>query len=334
MAELVNNVFDTALIFEGGGMRASYTCAVVNALLETGIYFDNVYGISAGSSNTCNYVSRDIWRARTSFVEFVEDKDFGNWDTFLEHKGYFSAHYIYEESGLPGARLPFRMMDFDANPAKVTIAGFRRDTGETVYWTREDMGSLKDLMRRVRASSSLPLFMPPPMVDGYACYDGGLGEGAGLILPRAVSDGFEKFFIVRTRARGYRKKESGNPMSFLFPRRPHLRRALNTRGERYNAVCDEIERLEAEGRAYVFYPDSITAQSGTTDLAVLRENYGAGYAQALAEVPRWLEFLGLDAADLVPTEYREPQSDLPEEPDESFWDDDLDEEPEEGGLIG
>ena len=47
---LSSNVHDTALIFEGGGMRVSYTAAVVVALLDAGVHFDWVAGISAGSS--------------------------------------------------------------------------------------------------------------------------------------------------------------------------------------------------------------------------------------------------------------------------------------------
>ena len=37
---LSSNVHDTALIFEGGGMRVSYTAAVVVALLDAGVHFD------------------------------------------------------------------------------------------------------------------------------------------------------------------------------------------------------------------------------------------------------------------------------------------------------
>ena len=48
---LESNVFKTALLFEGGSMRGAYTCAVTAYLLEQGVYFDNVYGVSSGSSN-------------------------------------------------------------------------------------------------------------------------------------------------------------------------------------------------------------------------------------------------------------------------------------------
>lgn len=297
MTKLESNIFDTALIFEGGGMRASYTAAVANTLLENEIYFDNVYGLSAGASNAVNYVSRDIDRTKRSFVDFVQDPNFGGLDTLLEGKGLFSAEYIYQESGKPGEYLPFDMETFLANPAKVTIESFQRDTGFTTYWTKDDLQTLDDLMLRVRASSSLPFAMPSPEVEGERYYDGGLGEGAGFLLPRAKRDGFKRFFIVRTRPRGYRKKRPEGPLAKLtgawFWRRPNVARALSDRWARYNLAADEIDRLAAEGSAYVFYADAMMVDSAEKDLAKLQENYDIGYAQAQEELPLMKRFLNM-----------------------------------------
>ena len=295
--QLANNVFDTALIFEGGGMRVSYTCAVANVLLENGIYFDNVYGLSAGASNTVNYVSRDIYRTRRSFVELVCDPEFGGINTLLQHKGYFSAEHIYQIAGLPGEYLPFDFETFCANPAKVTIESFNRDTGESVYWTKDDMPTLADLMIRVRASSTLPIIMPPPKIDGSYYYDGGLGEGAGFLLPRAKRDGFTRFFIIRTQPKGFRKQIPVGPMSSITNTtlwgRPHVTQALKDRWWKYNAICDEIQQLEREGKAYVFYARDMAVSSGETNFYKLAKSYDAGYAQATEELPAMKAFLGL-----------------------------------------
>lgn len=295
--ELTSNVFDTALIFEGGGMRASYTSAVANVLIENGIFFDNVYGLSAGSSNAVNYLSRDTDRTRFSFVGLVEDPQFGGLDTLLQHKGYFSAEYIYQKAGLPGGTFPFDFETFAANPAKLTIEAFDRDTGESVYWTRDDMPTLDDMTIRVRASSSLPMFMPPPNIDGHYYYDGGLGEGAGFLLPKAQRDGFERFFIVCTRPRGYRKKPPVGTLNSMMNAalwgRPHVVKALKDRWWKYNRVCDEIEELEAAGKAYVFYAQDIDITSAETNLAKLQASHEAGCIQAAQELPRMKEFLGL-----------------------------------------
>ena len=66
--ELESNVFDCALCFEGGGYRASYTAGFANVLLENGVYFDFVCGISAGASHTVDYLSRDQARVRDAFI--------------------------------------------------------------------------------------------------------------------------------------------------------------------------------------------------------------------------------------------------------------------------
>ena len=54
-----NNIFDTALLFEGGGMRVAHSAGVTSAMLECELFFDYVCGISAGSSNAANYLARD-----------------------------------------------------------------------------------------------------------------------------------------------------------------------------------------------------------------------------------------------------------------------------------
>lgn len=294
LVKRVNNINDVALVFEGGGMRASYTSALAIVLLENGINITNVYGNSAGSSNTVNYVSGDIRRTRESFVEFADDPNFGGIDTFLQHKGIFNAQYIYQESGRPGNRLEFNFDSFAANPARATIAGFERDTGKTVYWTRDEMTTLDDLMVRVRASSSLPIAMPAPVIDGVAYYDGGLGEGSGIMVPRAEADGFEKLLMVCTRPRGYRKQEKNSALlNALLWRRPHVREALATRAQRYNEQLDYLDQLEREGRAYVFYSEGQEVESGERSVQKLIENHERGYAQAQRELEPIATFLGL-----------------------------------------
>ena len=50
MSQYEPNIDDVALIFEGGGMRASYTAGVVTTLLERELNFPKVYGISAATT--------------------------------------------------------------------------------------------------------------------------------------------------------------------------------------------------------------------------------------------------------------------------------------------
>lgn len=292
MAEtLESNVFKTALLFEGGSMRAAYTCAVAAELLDQSIYFDNVYGVSAGSSNTVNYVSRDIDRTIKSFTEFVQFENIGSWKTFLQHKGLWNAHYIYQEAGLPDGPLPFDIDTFNASPAKATILSFERDTGRDLYFRKDEMRTREELMLRVRASSTVPVFMPPPQINGRYCYDGGFAVGGGLPLELIAADGFEHVFVVRTRKRGYRKTGGNSWANAFFWHRPHMREAVLTRNARYNAACDLLDEWERSGRAYVFYADELTLSGTERDYDELCRNYESGRAQIKREWGKLMEFL-------------------------------------------
>ncbi|WP_302849027.1 patatin-like phospholipase family protein [Serinicoccus kebangsaanensis] len=288
-------VRDTALVFEGGGMRASYTSGMVVALLEAGIHLPWVGGISAGASNTCNYVSLDPWRARHSFTDFASDPRFGNWRSFARGQGWFNAQYIYEETSLPDQALPFDWDTFVASPAQVRIGAFDAAAGEPVYWGREDLATLRDLMVRVRASSTMPVVMPPVTIDGRVYVDGALGPSAGIPVDAARRDGFDRFLVVLTQERGYRKA----PQRGLGYLRRHFRRfpavvdALAARSARYNAAREELWALQESGQAYLFVPERMPVGNGERDIAKLRASHEAGLAQARREIPAIRDFLGL-----------------------------------------
>lgn len=295
MPGLSSNVTDTALLFEGGGMRASYTSGVVVALLDAGIHLDWVGGVSAGSSNTANYLSRDTDRARRSFTDFASDPKFGDVRTFVRGEGLFNARYIYQEAGLPGQALAFDWDTFAANPAAFRICGFNATTGEPVHWGREDIGDIHDLMIRVQASSTMPVLMPPVTIDGQVYVDGALGPAGGIPLDAARADGYTKFFAVLTRERGYVKPPQGGEWFFRrhFRRYPAVAEALMRRSERYNATREELFELERQGRAYLFVPEQMPVGNGERNVGKLSASHRTGLAQARRELPALREFLGL-----------------------------------------
>lgn len=300
MSQYEPNIDDVALIFEGGGMRASYTAGVVTTLLERKLSFPKVYGISAGASHAVNYVSRDIERSRASFTDLVRDPEFGGVGSFLSGRGFFNAHHLYEgiAEDLAGTDevMAFDFETFLANKAEVHIEGFDWETGETVAWTKADMPTMLDMMLRVRASSTMPLFMPPTTIDGRTYMDGGMGTSWGICLDAARCDGFERFFIVRTQPRGYRKKPLGAlPRAVFraaFRNHPLVAERTIERPSRYNALCDEVERLEREGSACVFYPDKMPVDNKETNWEKLCASYDAGYAQAQREAASWEAWIG------------------------------------------
>ncbi|MCL2470995.1 MAG: patatin family protein [Propionibacteriaceae bacterium] len=293
--DMTNNVTDTALIFEGGGMRGSFSAGVVTTLLAEGIFFDYVAGISAGSSNTVNYISRNPERARQSFVDFADNPKFGSWKTWLQGKGMFNAKFIYEESGLPGGPLPFDFDRFMANHAEFRIGGFDVAAGQTIYWSRKDIHQTFDLMTRVRASSSIPMVMPPVTINGRMYVDGALGVGGGIPLPVAQRDGYTKFFVVLTQKRGYVKRQQrpSAPLKAYYWKHPTIAEGILHRAGEYNAILEELKDLERRGQACLVFPDHMNVTNGTRNVPALQATYDEGIEQARRELPRWKEFLNL-----------------------------------------
>ena len=288
---------DVALLFEGGGMRAVHTAGVVETLIESNIHAGLVAGISAGSSHLANYLSRDAYRARRSFVEMAADPNFGDWRSFARGKGLFNAEYIYEQAGLPDQALPFDFETFSSSGAAARIGTFRCSTGETVFWTEEDTATMSGLMRMVRSSSTMPVWMPPVLIYGEYYVDGALGQDGGVPLSAARDAGFEKFLIVLTQPKGYRKIPPRRLTPFYrsyFRRFPAVGDALLHRWALYNETLDEIDELEASGEAVVFRPDKVMIRSYERRVDRLSEAYDLGREQARGEVGLWREFCGLD----------------------------------------
>lgn len=291
--EITNNINGTALIFEGGGMRASYTAGFLNILLEEELYFDYVAGISAGSSHSVNYLSRDVERSKKSFVDLVLDPNFGGWISFLKGEGFFRSDYIYEETPLSDAALPFDFNTFSANPARLRIGAFDSICGEMVYYSKDDIKNLKDLMKVVRASSSMPIFMPPTVIGEKVYIDGGVGGGIPLDI--AIKDGLKKYFVILSRPKGYRKdpvKYQGLLKSY-YRHSPNVIDALLRRHIVYNQTLDELYALEAEGKAFLVFPDVMPVTSRERNYDKLTNSYKAGYAQGKRDLPLWKDFLGV-----------------------------------------
>ena len=58
--------------------------------------------------------------------------------------------------------------------------------------------------------------MPPTTIDGRTYMDGGMGDSWGILLNAARADGYERFCIIRTQPRGYRKHAMSRGAQALF----------------------------------------------------------------------------------------------------------------------
>ena len=138
--------------------------------------------------------------------------------------------------------------------------------------------------------------MPPTTIGDRTYVDGGMGDSWGILLNAARADGFERFCIIRTQPRGYRKKPMGSLEQRLFRaafrKHPVVAERTIARWQPYNELCDEIEHQEKTGAAWVFYPDAMEVANKTTDYDALVRSYEAGQAQARRDIESLGAWLG------------------------------------------
>ena len=288
---------DTALVFEGGGMRNAYTAALVSRLIAEGINFPHISGVSAGSSHLCNFTSRDAIRSHATFVDLVEDPEFGGLKHFRKGHGYFNAEYIYQQICYPDGVLPFNMDTFLANLATTRVATFNASRGEERWFSKEEMSTLDALGPIVRASSTLPILMPPVEIDGDTYVDGALGPNGGLPFDQPLREGYRKLLVVLTRPRDYVKAPMpasvGALLRTAYRQFPSVFEGVAQRPDRYNAGRKFLFELEERGQAYVFAPDNLWINNTESRRERLEATYRAGLVQAVREMPAIKAFLGL-----------------------------------------
>ena len=288
---------DTALVFEGGGMRNAYTAALVSRLIAEGINFPHISGVSAGSSHLCNFTSRDAIRSHATFVDLVEDPEFGGLKHFRKGHGHFNAEYIYQQICYPDGAMPFNMDTFLANPATTRVATFNASRGEERWFSKEEMNTLDTLGPIVRASSTLPILMPPVEIDGDTYVDGALGPNGGLPFDQPLREGYRKLLVVLTRPRDFVKDPMpasvGALLRTAYRSFPSVFEGVALRTDRYNAGRRFLFELEERGQAYVFAPDNLWINNTESRRERLEATYRAGLVQAVREMPAIKAFLGL-----------------------------------------
>ena len=263
----------TALVLEGGGMRGVFTSGVLDWMIDHGITFPYLVGVSAGSSNALSFAAHQRGRGKYVFADLQVERHYLGMRNIFRHHSIMDMHLLYHE--LPETLWPYDYEAYRVNPMRVESVVTDCVTGKAVYLEeKQDAGRIIDI---VRASSSLPFVCPIAYVDGRPMLDGGIADS--IPLARALEQGYEHAIVVLTRHRGYRKEEKPPRIpSFIYKRYPKLREALQTRGVRYNEQLAMVERLEDEGRITVIRPDHpVEVARIETDINKMNTLYQHGF---------------------------------------------------------
>ncbi len=268
----------TGIVLEGGGMRGVYTSGVHEYLLAKGIYYPYVIGVSAGASNSCNYVSRQKGRGKRTNLDYLNNWRYMSFGSLLLTGSYFGLDFIFGD--IPNALDLFDYDTFYHSPGIFRIGATNCITGETDYF---DKSHITTTFEHIKASCSLPFLSPMVKINGVPYLDGGISDP--IPVRKALADGCEHVVVVLTQPQGYRKGPTSQKMNFLyrmiFGKYPALVKSLEVRNRYYNETVDFIEELERKGKATIIRPDgSLRLQRFEKDRFVLEKLFEQGYRDA------------------------------------------------------
>ncbi|MBQ3287928.1 MAG: patatin family protein [Kiritimatiellae bacterium] len=239
------------LVLEGGAMRGLFTAGVLDVLMEHGVRFDGVVGVSAGACFGCNYKSRQPGRVIRYNKRFARDPRYCSWTSLLRTGDLFNADFCYR--ALPMELDPFDCAAYAANPMEFHVVATDCVTGKAVY-KRLDKAD-EEAFRWIQASASMPLVSRPVRIGGGEYLDGGLSDGIPLRYFESL--GYSRNVVITTRPHGYRKFPTWKIrlLKPLLRRHPNVYEALATRYKWYNAALEYVDSRVASGDALLIAPE-------------------------------------------------------------------------------
>lgn len=280
----------SGLILEGGGMRGSYTCGVLDAFLDNDIEVNAVIGVSAGACHGCSYVSKQRGRAFRITETFQHDKRYMGLRSLVTSGDLFNAKFVYHT--IPEQLDRYDFDAFNKSKTKLYAVCTNVESGEAEYFRLIHM---EQDVEYVRASASLPLVSRIVELDGKKLLDGGISDS--IPLRKFQSMGYDKNIVVLTQCKEYRKKKDPTlPLIRKWYRHyPAMVKKMEDRHIRYNATLDDLEQQEKEGKILVIRPKhSVEISRLEKDMNKLRSLYEQGYADAKEKINDIRRFLGED----------------------------------------
>lgn len=244
--------YKRGLVLEGGAMRGMFTAGVLDVLMENGIEFHGIVGVSAGAAFGCNYKSRQIGRAIRYNTDYCRDKRYCSLWSLLKTGDLYGADFCYRE--IPEKLDIFDTETFRNNPVEFYVTVTDVESGRPLYY-RCDKADSRDL-ELIRASASMPLVSRIVEVDGKKLLDGGVADS--IPLKFFEEKGFNKNIVVLTQPQGYVKKKNQaiSVARIMLRKYPKIIEAMKNRHIMYNETTEYIEEKERMGEILVIRPET------------------------------------------------------------------------------
>lgn len=276
----------TGLVLEGGGFRGIYTAGVLDVLMDEGVNFDGVIGVSAGAIHGCSFVSGQRGRSIRYYRKYCGDPRMMSIRNWLKTGNAVDTDFCYHQ--LPEVLDVYDNEAFKKSPTDFYVTCTELETGKAEYIRLDDMIAQVDYLR---ASASLPYFSQIVELNGKKYLDGGCSDSVPLEAFEKL--GYERNVVVLTQPAGYRKKPE---MQFLaktvYRKYPEFCKALMNRHDDYNRLMDFLEERQRQGRIFIIRPsEKLDIKRVENDVNKVQKAYDLGNANAkaaMAELKAWL----------------------------------------------
>ena len=231
-------------------MRGMFTAGVIDVMMEHGITFDGMIGVSAGAAFGINYKSHQIGRVIRYNKRFCREPKFCSFRSLFKTGDLYGAEFCWDT--LPNELDLFDYETYRSDPASFYVVCTDAETGKAVYH-RCDEGTREDL-EWMRASSSMPVVSRAVEIHGKKLLDGGVSDSIPLRFFEHI--GYTRNVVILTQPVEYRKgpQKYFKLLQVLLRNYPALLKRIRGRYIEYNRTLDYIRQAEQEGRAYVVRP--------------------------------------------------------------------------------
>ena len=278
------------LVLEGGATRGIFTSGALDYLMERDLYFSDVIGVSAGSCNAVDYVSRQPGRTRDCMIPTDKEGKYYYWiRDFVKEKSLMNMDLIFDK--YPKELLPFDFETYFNSEINCQIVTTNCLTGKAEYMT-EDSDNDR-LMKLCRASSSMPLLTPIVNIDNVPYLDEGLADSVPIRRAQQMEN--EKIVVILTKNQGYRKSVLSPTMQRVYKRAyksyPNLIRTIFRRSFEYNKTMNYLDQLEKRGEIFILRPQVKPVSRLERNKETLHAFYEHGYKYTERKFDDLMEYL-------------------------------------------
>jgi predicted patatin/cPLA2 family phospholipase len=197
LEEILESDQEISLVVQGGGMRGTYSIAVLNQLAGLGYSdrFKEIWATSAGALNSAYFLSKQTEVGITICTDHLSNKKFID---FRRPKKIIDIDYLVDE--VLQDRVPLDVAAMEASITKLQIGVVDACSGQAEWMECRDR---LPLFEKLRATAALPIVYGREVQLGDKFYvDGALANN--LSVQQAISSGAKNVLVIMTKPYDFR----------------------------------------------------------------------------------------------------------------------------------